>query len=359
MRPSALDRAFSLYLAIFLTGEDWNEMNTLNALTNEGAFDASLRLAINANFAGLFGALLPIGTTYFLDPVNGSDGNTGLTPTSAFQSLSQAYGACVAGKGDTVVLMSDGTTAATARVDAAFTWAKNNTHLIGWSSGVNISNRSRIAPTATTTAFANFFTVSASGCRFDNIQWFHGFNTGTTSAIAVTVTGGRNKFSSCHIAGMGDAASAGSAGSRCLKISGTGENQFVNCTIGIDTVTRTAANASVEFAGGCPRNEFIHCYFPFMTSAATPLGVIVSAAAGSDRTQFFENCIFDNAIKSSSTVMTALSTLAASMGGMHVYRFCTMVGITDFGSDSTSLAQIYVDGPSVVAATSGIAVNPT
>jgi hypothetical protein len=38
---------------------------------------------------------------------------------------------------------------------------------------------------------------------------------------------------------------------------------------------------------------------------------------------------------------------------------CTLVGITEFGTDATSRGQIYVDGASVVAATSGIAVNPT
>lgn len=38
---------------------------------------------------------------------------------------------------------------------------------------------------------------------------------------------------------------------------------------------------------------------------------------------------------------------------------CTLVGITEFGTDATSRGQIYVDGGTVTAATSGIAVNPT
>jgi len=64
----------------------------------------------------------------------------------------------------------------------------------------------------------------------------------------------RNVFQNCQIAGMGDGESAASAGSRSLKIgsSGSGENLFEDCVIGLDTVTRSAANASVEFAGATP-----------------------------------------------------------------------------------------------------------
>lgn len=330
------------------------------ALVGEGSFDYGARISIDRMFSELFGStLLTQGRLIYLNPATGNDTAIGDSPATAVLTLSRAYDLATAGKNDTIVLLSDGATTSTARVDAAFTWAKNATHLIGVSSGVNISNRSRIAPTATTTAFANFFTVSASGCRFQNIQWYHGFNTGTTSAIAMTVTGGRNLFVDCHIAGMADAASAQNAGSRNLKISTTGENMFVNCTIGIDTVTRTVANASVEFAAGAPRNQFLNCNFPFMTSADTPLGIIVSAAAGSDRFQKFANCDFINAIKSTSTAMAGLATLAASMGGLLLFKECTLVGVTEFGTDATSRAQIYVDGGTVTAATSGIAVNPT
>jgi hypothetical protein len=57
--------------------------------------------------------------------------------------------------------------------------------------------------------------------------------------------------------------------------------------------------------------------------------------------------------------MSGLVTLPASAGGLLLMKDCTLVGITEFGTDATSRGQIYVDGASVVAATSGIAVNPT
>lgn len=326
-------------------------------ITQEGAFDSTIRRALDQMLGELFNYIIPSGTIYFLDPVNGLDTNNGLTSAAAFHSLSAAYAACTAGKNDVVCLISDGTTSSTARVDAAFTWAKNATHLIGISSGVNISNRSRIAPTSTTTAFANFFTVSGSGCFFRNIQWFQGFATGTTSQIAMTVTGGRNLFLDCHIAGMGDNESAQSAGSRSLKISGTGENQFVNCTIGVDTISRTQANASVEFAGATPRNTFTNCLFPFQ-GAAGMLGVLGTGAACMDRFQLFQNCKFINNVKSSSTTMTALASVtSASPGGLLFFSQSTILGITKWG-DTLGLANSYVDTPVPTAGTSGIAVNP-
>lgn len=311
--------------------------------------------------AGLFAlGLPPIGAVYYLDPANGADTNDGRSPTAAFATLAAAYAVCVAGKNDTIVLIGDGATTATARVDAAFDWAKNATHLVGISSGVNVSNRARIAPTGSTTAFANFFTVSASGCRFQNLQFFHGFDAGVASAICMTVTGSRNAFVNCHIAGMGDATSAQSAGSRSLKIGsgGSGENLFLECWIGLDTVTRTQANASLELAGATPRNQFIDCVFPFMGSAAGVLGILGTGNGCVDRFNFFKRCNFLNAVKSTSTAMTALASFTtASPGGALMFASCSLVGCTKWG-DTNALANSYVDNAPPTAATSGLSVNP-
>jgi hypothetical protein len=57
--------------------------------------------------------------------------------------------------------------------------------------------------------------------------------------------------------------------------------------------------------------------------------------------------------------MNGLATLPASAGGLLMMKDCSMVGITEFGTDATTRGQIYVDGGAPTAATSGIAVNPT
>lgn len=316
--------------------------------------------SLNVGGVPVLGGTLPLfsGNYYFVDAVSGADGNTGAADFP-MRTLSAAYGRCVAGNNDVVVIVGDGATTGTQRVDAAFTWAKAATHLIGMCSPTLYSQRARIAPTSSTTAFANFFTVSASGCYFANVQWFHGFATGTTAAICMTITGGRNVFVNCQLAGMGDAASAQDTGSRSLKITTTGENVFQSCVIGIDTVTRTVANASVELATAVPRNSFLDCVFPFMTSSAAALGYLGSVAGCVDRTNEFVRCRFINAAQSGSTTMSGLGTLPASAGGLLLFKDCTLVGITEFGTDATTRGQCYVDGGAPTAGSSGIAVNPT
>lgn len=327
---------------------------------------------------GGIGGMPLTGTWFFVDPANGSDGFDGLTPQTAFATLYMAHSRMTAGKNDVCYLIGDGSTAATARLSTALAqtvnsaatagtlaWTKNACHLIGEAAPTVVAQRARIAPpsgtyTQSTFGSGNFVTVSASGCIFANISLFNGFSTGGTNQICWTDSGGRNYYSNMNFGGMGDAASAAATGSRSLKISGTtGENTFVGCTIGLDTITRTAVNASLEFAGGTPRNTFINCTFPFMTSEAGALGIVVSAAAAMDRWQQFIGCRFLNNIDSTSTTMTALATIAASSGGMLVLQNCLAVGITDFGTNADSLGQIMVDMPAPSASAGGIGVNPS
>lgn len=325
---------------------------------------------------GGIGGIPLTGTWFFVDPANGSDSNDGLSPSSALSTLYMAHSKMTAGKNDVCLLIGDGATTGTARLSTALaqtvtssattgtlTWSKNACHLIGVTAPTTVAQRARIAPpsgtyTQATFGSGNFVVVSASGCIFQNFSLFNGFSTGGTNQICWTNSGSRNYYNTVNFGGMGDAASAQDTGSRSLKITGS-ENTFVNCEVGLDTVTRTVANASLEFASGVARNTFLNCNFPFQTSASTPLGIIVSNAAGSDRWQKFDRCTFINNVQSTSTTMSGLSTLAASMGGLLLMKDCTLVGITEFGTDATSRGQIYVDGGTVTAATSGIAVNPT
>lgn len=323
------------------------------------------------------GSPLPFtGKNFFVDPVNGSDGNNGLSMERPFATLYKAHAMCTAGANDVVYLVGDGSTTGTARLSPTLaalvdstattgklTWSKNATHLIGICAPSSYSQRARIAPTTTLTMAtfgdADMMLVSASGCYFANFSLFNGFATGGNSQRAMVVTGGRNCFSNVHIAGMGDAASAAHAGSRSLVVSGTGENTFVGCTIGVDTVARSAANASLEFASGTPRNVFKDCLFPFQTSAASPLGILGTGAACMDRFQIFDRCQFINGVESTSTTMTVLASVTnASPGGGLFFKDCALLGITDFG-DTLALTVSYVEGGTPTAATTGIAVTPT
>lgn len=325
---------------------------------------------------GMSGLPLTTGNVYFVDYVNGSDGNTG----AADQPLQTLYGAhskMTAGQNDVAVIVGDGSTTATQRLSLAnaqainpaatagtLVWSKNACHIVGMCAPTMVSQRARISPPSGTYTMAtfgsgNFVTVSASGCIFSNFSVFNGFSTGGASQIAWTDSGGRNYYSNVMFGGAADTASAQSTTSRSLLISGGGEHTFDNCEFGVDTVTRTVANATLQFSGGTARNTFRGCNFVFQTSSATTLGILVAAAAGADRWQKFDNCSFINNVQSTSTTMDALATLAASIGGLLLMKNCTLVGITEFGTDATSRGQIYVDGAAPTAGTSGIAVNPT
>ena len=325
---------------------------------------------------GTIGGLPFTGNYYFVDPVNGADGNEG----SVELPLKTLYGAlakCTAGNNDVVVLVGNGAASGSARLSTAnaqsitpsattgtLNWNKDATHLIGVCAPTGVAQRARIAPpsgtyTATTFGSDAFINVTASGCYFANISVFCGFSTGSASMIAWTDSGSRNAYSNVNIFGMADAASAGGANARTLKLNGGGEHTFIGCTLGGDTVARSAANATVELAGGTARNSFIDCTFPFQCSAGTPLGLKVGAAAGMDRFALFKGCSFINNVGSTSTTMAALATLAASAGGQVVIQNSASVGITEFGSDANSLGQIYVDMAAPSASAGGIAVNPS
>lgn len=330
---------------------------------------------------GIAGAPLFTGTWYWVDPANGYDGNAGTSPGAgnAFATLYKAHSVMTAGNNDVCVLVGNGAASGSARLSTALaasvdstattgtlTWSKNACHLIGMTAPTMIAQRARIAPPSTYTqstfGSGNFIVISAAGCHFANFSIFNGFTTGGTNQIAMTVSGARNYFFNVDIGGMGDAASAADAGSRSLKIGsgGSGENTFESCYIGLDTITRSAANASVEFAGATPRNVFKNCIFPFMTSASTPLGFIGSGTGCIDRAQYFQNVAFVNMVQSTSTTMAGLGTLPASAGGLLMFdALCSLTGITEFGTDATTRGQCYVDAAAPSASAGGITVNPT
>lgn len=325
-------------------------------IVNEGAFDATIRNQVNLNFQQAMG--LTTGNIYYLDPLNGSDNNSGLYPTQAFASLSAGYAALRSGKNDVLALIGNGATTSTARISSNFAWSKSAAHLVGVSTPTYFSQRSRIAPVSGATAFANFFTVTGSDCLFQNIEWFDGFNTGTTAQIAVTLSASnRCVFQSCHIAGMGDAASAADAGSRSLLISDGGEHVFRNCAIGLDTITRTNANSSVEVAAGTARNVFEDCIFPMLSGDGANFFLLSASAASFDRFVMFKRCNFVSAVGSTGTATAAAFKAVASSGGIIVFDSGSgLFGCTAIG-DATTKGQTYVSGGTATNGVKGIVAS--
>ncbi len=332
----------------------------METITGGGVFSRQNIDAINANFTQLFAGFTP-GRILYCAPASSNTGPQSGSVSKPYTSLPAAYNATRNGKNDVVLLVGDGGSTGSARLGATMTWSNDSTHLIGIDSPVLMSQRARIAPFSTTTAFTPFFTVSGNGCIFQNIQWFGGFTTGTTAQIGMVLTGSRNYFQNCHIVGMGDVESAADAGSRTLKIglAGSGENVFDSCTIGVDTITRSAANATVEFTAATARNVFRDCVFPFMTDDAAAIGMLGTGNGCVDRFNTFDRCQFINAIKSTSTTMTALLQFTtAAPGGMVIFKNCAMVGVTKFG-DVNGLANSFLDMAAPSNSAGGLMVPPT
>lgn len=318
------------------------------------------------------------GNAWFVDPVNGNDGNSGQNPARAFQSLYQAVASAEDGNNDVIYLIGNGGSSGTARLSLAaaqavnsaattgvLNWNKSALHLVGVTAPAAVAQRARIAPptgvyTQATFNSGNFVLVTGSGCFFTNFSLFHGFSTGGVNQICWTDNGSRNAYLNVDFGGMGDAASAADAGSRSVKIgaAGSGENAFYHCTFGLDTVSRGAANATLEFAGATPRNLFEDCLFLVETSAATPLHILGTGADCVDRVQVFKRTMFLNSIKSGSTTITEVGSLTnAAPGGLFALDIgCMTVGATKWG-DTNFLANSYIDSPAPSTG-GGLAVNP-
>lgn len=322
------------------------------------AFDSLLVSGVPT--MGMGGLPLATGKFFFVDAVNGSDGNTGAAD-QPLQTITRAYALMTDGNNDVCVIVGDGSTAATQRLSSTLTWAKDACHLIGMTAPVPIASRARISTASGATANVNpLVHVTAQGCIFANFSLFQGVGQAATDEQLWLEAGQRNFYSRVHFGGMGSANGAARAGSYALKLYGASENYFYECTFGVDTATRSAANANVLLRKNASnvastRNIFENCYFPMMTSAATPIFIDANESGSIDRFALFKNCFFHNAVNSTSTAITAAIAFHASQGGTVMMDNCSLVGANDYTASDTDTVKIT--GPVPNGDTSGMAVS--
>lgn len=295
------------------------------------------------------------GNSWFVNASTGLDTNNG-SASAPFASLAQAQTAAVANNNDVVYLVG------TCHVSTTLVWAKSGVSLVGLTAPSD-NDRARISvlgglTQAQVTALTPMVSVTASGCSFVNLGTFYGFDgvlTPPTSSVCWADTGGRNFYSNVQFLGGGDVLMAALAGMRSLTIGGSGENLFVGCTVGLDTVVRaTAINASLELLTGTPRNVMRNCIFQSLVSLATDVHITVGAG-GMDRYLLLDNCSFINAVDSTSTTMNAAITANASAGGSVLVQGGLSLGATAIATTG----PVYVTGAVPVATTSSIAVKAT
>lgn len=286
-----------------------------------------------------------IGNVWYVDAVNGSDtANNGTAWNKAFATLYAAHNAATTNNYDVIVVAPAGTGSGTGTnesVYGAWTFSKSLVTVIGASAPTAISPRSRILwNTAGQSTSSALLTVSGSGNSFINLQ----FGTFVDNNILVTVTGSRNYFDSVHFAGIGDDTAGDDTAARSLVLSGAGECRFVDCTIGLDTVTRSTTNASLELTGSCDRNRFEGCLFPMFSDNAGVLFIKATTGNCYQRFVIFDGCMFLNAVDGSSTTITAGISNAGTGNGTVFMKDCWMRGATDMCSTYTN---VYVTNPTV------------
>lgn len=163
------------------------------------------------------------------------------------------------------------------------------------SSHVSTESAATAGATVIVTYNAENILLSGANNTFYNVQiWNAGSYAGALGGV--NITGVRNAFINCHIAG--GTGCAATANERSVELGdGAQENVFRDCVIGADTIDRgNNANCELYINGtvaNTARNAFYNCEFTAMAGTGTAHLAIKSAAATSmGRHMIFRDCDF-------------------------------------------------------------------
>lgn len=279
---------------------------------------------------------------FFVDQLNGSDGHRGDKPNRALATLSKAHELMVSNRNDVAIVIgsvsgtnpnASGGSSIGVRESSTLLWTKDQCHILGLAYN-RVSQRVSIRSDGE--EFTPLVSVTGDGCVFANIHAFHGYDD-NSAQICWNDGGERNAYFNVHFGGMGHQTAADHAGGRSLAItgSGLGEHYFKDCVIGLDTVTRGAANASLIISGASPRNIFDGCIFPAHTDAATPVFVTIGAS-GIDRFVLFKDCLFT----SMGTTLTQGLSVNGAAGGHVILKDSMIVGATEWDANDQAYTNL-------------------
>jgi hypothetical protein len=297
------------------------------------------------------GGMFTNGKAFFVDPYRGGDSNRGTEVYHPKDSVKSALSAARDSHNDVIYLISHSNTLATTAdyITSTLTWNKDSTHLIGINAGNHMFQRSTIRPASTATAasVAPLVTISANNCRFENISFVNDLNA-AAAVGAVYISGNRNHFKSCHFGGNAGGSTADVATQYSLKLVGAQENLFEDCTIGIDTITRTNQRYEMYFdkdasGNGTARNVFRNCTI-ITYSGAAAMTWLTTPASSMDRWNYFDQCQFINPVASGATTMSQgfSITNSGSPNGLIAMRKCAFIGVT--ASETVASQALYYDG---------------
>jgi hypothetical protein len=301
---------------------------------------------------------LPMGPkskTILVDPVNGSDSNTGMNLEQPLLTPATAEDMCIGGQNDAVLILGG---ASAMNLTGTLVWDKSYTHLIGLTGNLpGVGQRARIT-SAVTTAITEMLTLSGSGCIFKNLNIQNECSADADSG-AMTISGMRNYLKNCFISGMIHTTPAARANAYSLKMTGP-ENYLDRCAIGVSTIERTSTNAELILSGSnCKRNHFRKTQF--LSQSVTAGKVLVRIAAATELWQLnFEECIWSNLAMNSGAgaggtkINHAIEDGATMYHQIQLWGLNTAFGCTQFVDVAT---YTFTHGAAVGGAVAPIALN--
>lgn len=293
------------------------------------------------------------GNFFYVDPTNGSDGNTG-GPSDPLASLTQALSNCTAGQNDTVLLLGG---AGQVSLTSTLTWSKSQTHLIGLGSSPQDRPVAQIQSSGAT-AFTPLVNVTGTGCIFQDITAVHGFGS-TLAQICWAEAGGQNTYRRVSFKGMSNNIAGGVTGSRSVTIGGLGRNYFEECSFGTDSVFRGADNSSLEFTNVTKQNTLRRCSFQAVSTTGASVHFSANSSGSIIGWQLFDQCAFINpgpkqSVPNVGSTLSGVAIMSATAGGLILLNGCVSVGATKWENSASNF--IFVDNVSANG-TGGISVN--
>ena len=284
------------------------------------------------NLAGMIG-LPSIGNIWYVDPGKSVTGG-GTSRADAFLTVAEGLTAATADNDDIVLITPSSSTGRTNET-VAIDWNKRRTHLIG-STAPNMFNP-RAGMSFSSAVVSPCLTISTRSCIFKNIT----ISNMQDINVTVEMTSDYNYFEGVHFAGMGNATAGDDTSARVVRLNGSGENTFNGCTFGLDTVLRTAANATIEFvtAKNNSNNVFNGCIFTMAGDADAPRHLFIEDS-GCNRFALFDNCFFlDNSDTTGITTQTDVMNngTGTDQGGVVILKDCMNVGSTKWATEETGV----------------------
>ncbi len=306
------------------------------------------------------GPLSPDGIVQFLKGGTGVDSHTGLTPEEAVKTLAKAQTRIVADKNGVIYLIAEdnsasGTTVRIAQTTAGagLIFSKDGVKIQGVCQQGIIGHRARISNTADVADVTPLLSWSANNSSMADVHLFYG-EADAGDLGAMDVSGERNSFFRCHIAGIGHA-TQDVANAYSLKVTGD-ENYFEDCVFGVDTILRdnsSGNNYVLRLTNGV-RNVFKRCLFLAHPGHANSMFVEVTMGGG--RWTLFDECIFMANPNIENYVKPTAVFNHKGTGHTILLKGCTTVGPTDWATGSGA-SQVRIDARTGAAATDGIALN--